>query len=282
MYRLSEPDRALTPYIAHYWHVHATAHAPFDLSVDVFVDARADLIFNAGVPYSRQVIGGASRRLHASNLDAQRLAPIRIEQRGRVQVAGVRFLVGGLMPFLRGSLDALTNRVVGLAEAFGPDAVRLDAQLAECSGDALAQRALLDAFFLNRLDERPAHDTLRALLAYVEAQDGRLRIDALSRHSGLSPRSIDRLFRRHLGIAPKVYTQIVRFQRCLARLKVKPKVPLSRIAIDAGYYDQSHFVRDYRRFAGTTPVLHKGYFPADAPTDFSANLVQFVQDTARR
>jgi transcriptional regulator GlxA family with amidase domain len=100
----------------------------------------------------------------------------------------------------------------------------------------------------------------------------------LCRHAGLSARTVDRLFRRHLGIGPKVYVQIVRFQRCLARLKSVPTVSLSQIATDGGYYDQSHFVRDYRRFAGTTPVRHKGYYPADAPQDFSPNLVQFVQD----
>lgn len=278
MYRLTEPDPALAPYVSEYWHVHATERQPFNLSVDVFVDGRADLVFNAGVPYVRRELGGGARTLRASNLDAQRLMPIRIEQRGLVRVAGVRFHVGGLMPFVSRSLDEFTGRVVGLGEAFGPDARTLDGQLAECAGDSAAQRDLLNAFFLQRLDERPAHHLLRGLLAHIDACDGRLRVDALCQHAGLSARTVDRLFRRHLGIGPKVYVQIVRFQRCLARLKSVPTVSLSQIATDGGYFDQSHFVRDYRRFAGTTPVRHKGYYPVDAPADFSPNVVQFVQD----
>jgi AraC-like DNA-binding protein len=49
-----------------------------------------------------------------------------------------------------------------------------------------------------------------------------------------------------------------------------------------GYYDQPHFVREFKRFAGSAPKHRVGYFPADVPTDFSPNLVQYVQDSRPR
>jgi len=278
VYSLSPPAPALAPYIENYWHVGATPERPFDLSVDVYADLRADLVFNFGVGYERTAAGRQPQQLTHSNLDAQRLFPIRIVQRGHVRVAGVRFHVGGLMPFMRRSLDAYTGRVVGIAESLGKDGVALDDELRRLDGDSAAQAAALDAFFLARLQPHPDHDHMRTLLAAVNGSDGTARVDTLGEHANLSPRTVGRLFKRYLGVAPKTYAQVVRFQRCLNRLRHDPGVTLSEIATQCGYYDQSHLVRAYRRFAGVVPVQHAGYFPADGPHDFSPNVVRFVQD----
>jgi AraC-like DNA-binding protein len=280
MYSLSRPAGALAPYIEHYWHVDAAPDRPFDLTVDVFVDLRADLIFNFGVPYQRTVSGGETRALARSNLDAQRLRPIRIVQHGVVRVAGVRFRVGGLMPFVARPVQEFTNRIVGLDEAFGHDGVRLEHAVGQLMGDDAAQGRAMDAFFLDRMDHRPEHDLVHSLVAQIDASAGRLSVTELSRLSGRSTRTIDRLFRRHLGTGPKTYAQIARFQRCLARLTKDPGMTLSQVAVEGGYFDHSHFVRDYRRFAGTAPARHAGYFPDHAPQDFRPNLVRFVQDGA--
>ncbi|MCC7052759.1 MAG: AraC family transcriptional regulator [Gemmatimonadaceae bacterium] len=277
MYRLSRPASALDPFIEHYWHVHATPHEPFTLSVDVFVDLRADVIFNHGVAYTRAVAGAPARARTRSNLDAQRLTPIRIVQRGAVRVCGVRFRVAGLMPFCNRSVDAFTDRVVGIAEAFGEDGVRLDKALRDAAGDAPEQAALLDAFLLARMRVRPEHAPMRRLLDLIDGTHGGVRIEALGRRVGMSQRSVERLFRRCLGVGPKTYAQVVRFQRCLTRLMHEPAVTLSQVATEAGYHDQSHLVRAYKRFAGVAPVRHAGYFPPGAPRDFSPNLVEFVQ-----
>lgn len=78
MYQLSQPDPALAPFIENYWFVTSREHEGIDLTVNVFVDGRADLIFNWGAAYERQVIHGDSQMIQESNLDAQRLEPIRI------------------------------------------------------------------------------------------------------------------------------------------------------------------------------------------------------------
>ncbi len=101
MYRLRPPAQPLRPYIENYWFVSHEPDEDVDLRVEVFVDARADLIFNFETPYRREIIGGASSRHERSNLDAQRLVPIRILQRGAVRIVGVRFQLGGLAPFTR-------------------------------------------------------------------------------------------------------------------------------------------------------------------------------------
>ncbi|MCC6811876.1 MAG: AraC family transcriptional regulator [Deltaproteobacteria bacterium] len=279
MYQLRPPHAALARYIEHYWFVRATAERPFDLTVDVYVDARADLVFNFGVPYSRAVIGGKTRVVKASNLDAQRLRPIRITQRGEVTITGVRFHSGGLAAFTGRSVHAWNDKVVPLVRAFDREVTQLEDDLRGAGDDVDAQRERLDAYFLPRLQLTPARKTFDTVKAQLEAERGLARIDALCALGGVSIRQLDRLFQKHLGFSPKTYSRIVRFQAALTRLKRDPGCTLAEVAAECGYYDQPHFVRECKTYAGAVPKVQAGYFPAGAPADFSPNLVQFVQDS---
>lgn len=280
MYLLSQPATPLIPYIENYWFVAGSAQAPLDFTVDVFVDARADLIFNFGVPYTRTRLGEHPRMHRDSNLDAQRLHPIQIAQKGAVHVEGVRFNTAGLSPFVAapGQVHRWNNRVVPIAEVFGASILTLQRELRAAGADIGAKTALLDRYFLERLRITPGQQLLFQLKAKLESADGLIRIDDLCDIGGLSIRHLDRLFRDHLGFSPKTFARIVRFQNALKQLKEKPGCTLADVAARCGYYDQPHFVREFKTYAGVVPSARVGYFPADAPTDFSPNLIQFSQD----
>ncbi len=278
MYRLSRPAGALAPHIEHYWHVRAPAGSDFDLTVDVYVDARADLIFNFGAPYTRTLVGARGRRIGHSNLDAQRLKPIRIRQRGDVEVCGVRFRTAGLMPFVSHDVAAWCGKVVPLASALGPEALLLERALRAAGASIDEQAKLLDTFFLARLDLSATKRAVHRVKSEIEAHGGELTVGALCELAQTSARNLDRLFRRHMGFGPKTFSRVVRFQRALNRVKTDLSGTLAGVAAECGYYDQSHLVREFKLFAGTAPKHKAGYFPADAPVDFSPNLVRFVQD----
>jgi hypothetical protein len=57
-----------------------------------------------------------------------------------------------------------------------------------------------------------------------------------------------------------------------------PGVPLGVVAVETGYYDQAHFIRDFRLFSGEVPRGYRGYYPPEGPADFAPNVVVFVQD----
>jgi AraC-like DNA-binding protein len=275
MYVLRQPAEALRPYIEHYWFVSQAPGEVVDLRVDVFVDARADLLFNFDAPYRREVIGGPTVELTHSNLDAQRLAPIRIIQRGSVRIAGVRFRLGGLAPFAREPLAAFTDLTPAPEAVLGAEARTLEAALRDDPGPDEAA-ALLDAFFIERFT---AVDTAfaRALETFTTT-GGRASVADLATASGVSQRQVERLFARHLGIPPKTVGRIVRFQGALRSLMADPGCPLGELAAGAGYYDQAHFIRDFRRFSGGVPRGYRGYYPPEGPADFAPNVVAFIQD----
>ena len=280
MYSLAFPAPALAGFIENYWFVVTPPGASMNLSVDVFADARADLVFNMGAPYTRLEPGRVALVRH-SNLDAQRVHPITIKQRGEVVVAGVRFKTAGLGAFVS-SVHRFTNRVVPIATAFDRGVVALERALREKIGDDKAQGALLDAYFVSKLDVTDSKRQLWALKSKIEAAHGLMRIDELCDEAGISIRQVDRLFREHLGVRPKTFARIARFQNAIGLLKKDPGCTIADVAARCGYYDQSHFVHEFRRFAGAPPKDKRGYFPESAPSDFSPNVVQFLQDTGAK
>lgn len=118
---------------------------------------------------------------------------------------------------------------------------------------AEARLAALEVGLTERLpDEGPP----RVVLYGVEELGkggGAARLAEVAEAAGLSQRRFIELFRRHVGMGPKVYQRVQRFQRAVRLAHAGRRVRWSELALECGYYDQSHFVRDFREFSGMTP-----------------------------
>lgn len=277
MYQLRAPAPELSPFIESYWFVGAEGPEPSDLRVDVFVDGRADLIFNFGAPYMREVIGGERVAMASSNLDAQRLVPIRITQRGLLRTTGVRFHIGGVGPFARAPLHRFTGTTPVPRAVFGEAASRLEETLRDTL-DPDAQKQRLDAFFRDLFVTSKAFECFQtALRCAVEAR-GALDLEALGEAAGVSCRHVERVFARFLGIPPRALGRVLRFQTAIQALMRDPGCTLADVAASAGYFDQAHFIKEFRKMTGGVPRGYRGYFPPGGPNDFAPNVVVFVQD----
>lgn len=278
MYRLIQPDPRLAPYIETYWSVYPEPGENIDLSVEVFVDGKSDLILNFGVPYTRTRLGERPQLVQASNLDAQRRYPIVIRQAGEVEIVGVRFVVGGLAPFCRQPVSEFTDRTLGLERVFGAEGLALESSVRAAGPDLEQQKGLLDAFFSEQLKPISGYQMFRQMLERLEGGGGTLSTADLSKEFAMTPRSVGRHFQQGLGLAPSLYSRIVRFQSALASLMDGPDGTLGQLAADCGYFDHAHFVKDFKVFAGGIPGRFRQYFPQAGPDDFAPNVVQFVQD----
>jgi AraC-like DNA-binding protein len=115
--------------------------------------------------------------------------------------------------------------------------------------DAIEQ---LLAGLLERMTERGA--TVGWACARLQATAGGIDMRALARELGYSEKHVVRLFRDQVGMAPKQFARLIRFDRLVQRLRRGCDAPWSALAAELGYYDQAHLVRDVRQFAGVTPT----------------------------
>ena len=188
--------------------------------------------------------------------------------------AGVHFRPGGAWPFFGVPADALADAHVPLDALWGAGAAAgLRERLVEAPTPAARFRVLEEAL-LARLVRAPGagHLAVRMALRALESARGPLSIRAVAERIGISQRRFGQLFRAEVGVAPKVFTRIRRFQDVLAAAGPASAVDWSRVALDCGFYDQAHFIHDFRAFSGLTPSAylrqrteHLNHLRCDAP-----------------
>jgi AraC-like DNA-binding protein len=212
-------------------------------------------------------VGGPVRTLGAfvvGNQSGTSLTGVRGHQLG-VQVDLTP--AGALALF--GDVGELNNAVVPLDEAFGASGTRLVDRLSEASSWEARLQLLDDSLVC---DVPALSPEVAWLHRQLEASRGRGRMEPLMDQTGWSRRHVTAHFRRQLGVAPKAYARLLRFDHARALLgRLSPGRTLADVAMEAGYYDQSHLTRDFIALAGVTP----GAFAADAAL---APEVRFVQD----
>ncbi|MEO8448403.1 MAG: helix-turn-helix domain-containing protein [Gemmatimonadota bacterium] len=151
-------------------------------------------------------------------------------------------------------MDALANRVVDLHDVAGADGRRLIERLCEAPGWG-ARFNLVDAFLLKRLASAvaPSKPVLWAWQR-LEATGGRIEIGSLAAEIGWSHKHLIAQFREQLGLPPKTIARIVRFERLLRRIGQRGAPRWTEMALECGYYDQAHLIRDVGGFTGRTPT----------------------------
>lgn len=189
-------------------------------------------------------------------------------------VAGVSFLPGGTVPFFGIPAHETLDTGVPLEFVWGRGStVRLrERLLAAVSPTAkldVLERAMAEAWKSGAFDSAVAF----ALDAFSDRPHA-ASIAAVADEIGLSPKRFIERFKTAVGVAPKRYCRILRFQRALARAERGQRVDWTRIAVDCGYFDQAHFIHDFRAFAGITPTGYEAH-----RTQFR-NHVNFLQSGA--
>jgi AraC-like DNA-binding protein len=245
------PPAALAPYVRCLWYVDDTASlrdAPareralptggMDLVVRLsdapihLYDALGDEV---GTSFGAAVLGGARSSYYVR--DTTRPA----------RSVGVHFRPGGAAAVLGVPAPTLAERHTPLADLWGARALGLrDALL-----DARTPDAALDRLAAALPSPRPLHPAVGHALARLSG--GNVRVDIVRAETGYSNRRFIELFHQAVGLTPKMYCRVRRFQGALARLAAGPTIDLTDVALGAGYYDQPHLNRDFRAFAGISP-----------------------------
>ncbi len=169
-------------------------------------------------------------------------------------VVGTKFKPGAIYPFVRRSLSELTDGQWSLDQAFGVDGAAIEREVFAFANDA--QRiARVEAMLLERLPPEDANVTT-VLRAMTTALDDRAitRVEELVARVAISERTLQRLFARYVGVSPKWVIRRFRMHEATDRVAEGGVVDWAALAHDLGFFDQAHFIKDFRTQVGCSPT----------------------------
>jgi AraC-like DNA-binding protein len=170
---------------------------------------------------------------------------------------GAHFKPGGIAPFLGLPADEMRDRVVELDAFWGIGAWCLRDQLLAARGPQLKFR-ILEQFLRERLlhSSLPTERSARVNYAVDRflRQPDQITVSVVAEEFGISHKHFIEEFRRQVGLTPKLFCRIRRFQEVLVRIAARERVEWADVACSCGYYDQAHFVHDFQEFAGLNPT----------------------------
>jgi AraC-like DNA-binding protein len=245
--RFQEAAERLRPFVGCFWVITADRDAVLQLIPDGSTTISAQLQ-DGGAP-------AWSLRGPLLKPDARRFA-------AATTVVGIR-LRPGVAYILTGiATETLVDRRIDLASV----ASFRDLIAVEPRPRTPAQHiAALEQFLIERLEHAVIHPVVASVLAELERRRGNLQASELAAHCGVGPRQLNRLMRRWVGYGSKRLATIVRFQATLHEMEQLAHRPVASLAMETGYFDQSHMTHDTVRFSGATP----GDLVPRAMTDFS-------------
>ncbi len=276
-YQEHQPAAPLSRYVKCYWTLRDEPLRGEGTADRILPDGCTEWIVQLGDPMVESRGGGGFRTQPAQLIVGQTTQPFVIRPTGNVSTFGVRLWPGAAHLLIGLPERGLTDVAADAAPLLdGPGRLVHAALRGARSGEARC--ALMDEFLRRRLSGvRAECDPILHTCRSIVGQGGRTSVESLANDVGLSRRQFERRFLAAVGIPPKLLARIVRFRSVFARLAGgNAAVRWADIAASAGYYDQSHLVRDFRQFAGLSPrdYLRQEHALADAILGFGAGARQ--------
>jgi AraC-like DNA-binding protein len=251
VYRDYRPGPALRPFVERLWLLEGPAEAIDGEPIPP--DGRPEIIVHGGDPCLQIMADGSAHRQARVLLAGQLTRAIRIVPRGHARIAGAHLRPHGAYDLLRVSQHQFRDRVVDLRS--------IDARLArvvrervaaEVDGDRMVEA--LDRVLAGRAAGRLRTAEAAEAATMALAMKGLIDVAGLARATRLSARQLERHFRERIGISPKLFLRIVRFQEVLRATRSRtPDIGWAAVAAEHGFYDQAHFINDFKAFVGRTP-----------------------------
>ncbi len=232
-----KPSDDSAPFVERYWIVRWQLPTGVDFSAEILPDPNVNMSFTA----KTTTITGVVTKKFTYSIS------------GMGVVLGVKFRAGGFYPFFGRSVVDITDKIIPASNVFTGD-------LSTLSGQFIKQST--DAELVSRVEgllrtKRPKFDqhlaTITKIIKNISDDHSIRQVQSITKLFGISERTLQHLFRKYVGIGPKWVINRYRLQDAAAHI-AKDKNDWTKIALEAGYTDQPHFIRDFRQILGETPA----------------------------
>jgi len=267
-YNTYAPSKPLEKYIKYYWTLEHAGTSNPPGPERIFPDGCVELMFHYGDVFRKYIGGDEVYTQSKSFIHGQLKHFIEVEPTGKIGTLSIRFTPAGLHRFLPINIDDITERDVSVADLWGRSGTLLEEQIMEAPATAVRIK-IVENFLVERLTfVHNRQDIIGHCVCAISTSRGFVSIEKLSGDLNIGKRHLERKFLNAVGLPPKLFTRIIRFQHALNVLDKRPKGTLTELAYDMGFYDQSHFIKDFKEFTGLNP---KQYFVSDL--EFAKHLL---------
>ena len=251
-YKVYEPAKELQPFIKCFWSLEATA-SPVAEKQRIVPDGCMEMIFHCGDLYEQFLDDGKTILQPRSFVFGQITRPLEIAPTGASNIIAARFHPDGFAPFNTMPLPEMENKAVSLNSLFNKEGLQLEKQVLGASTTA-KRITIIETFLLNKLSspevtDRVAKQSVETLIKLK----GQLSVDDLAAQLKINRRQLERKFSSAIGLSPKQLAKVIRLQATLKMLEKRQFTSLTSLAYENGYFDQAHFIKDFKEFTGMSP-----------------------------
>jgi hypothetical protein len=234
------PDEKLKPFIYCYWELKTAQPLETGFTYKVIADGCIDIFFEIENPSESFVMGFCNKH---SDFPLER----------SFDYVGVRFLPTFFTQIFGINASVLTNKVEDLNSII-PETSKFIADKFSADFDLSQIKKNLDDYFIDRLSktEFEFDKRLYSALEIIFRNSGVVNVRR-DLSDGISPRQLRRLFEKYVGVSPKAFAKVVRFQAIVNAKPSRQSLRENKIFFDVGYYDQAHFIREFKYLYGLTP-----------------------------
>lgn len=255
-YFIIKPTPRLAEYVRHFWVLEGEASFAKPYIHRSMADGCVELIFHYNGIFDEFITDNLTEKSIVSGLvgQSQTFKRFTINQNFGIFSA---YLYPFAVPHLF-SIQAtdIKNQILDLKTLIGAEANELEEKMMLAS-DCYSRIKIISEFLERRLIKTEQRQScIFETIKYIIQTNGMTNVEQLAKRNFLSARQFERNFKQFSGFSPKLFSRIIRFQSSLSEYHNKEK-SLTEIAYDAGYYDQSHFIQDFKEFSGHNP---KEYF----------------------
>ena len=252
-YQTFEPHPELKSLISCYWTLEVPAQADTQRQ-RIIPDGTIEMAFILGDDIKRYTTNDDFIIQPRAMVLGQTIAPFYIEPTGYVNTFAIRFYPYGFANFVSEPIKNLADKETPLALLFEEKSAKdLEQQIIEATN--VQQRiAIMETFLLSKLNEKPTIDTIvKTTIDTLLATKGSSPINVILKEDLSKRRQLERKFKKQIGMSPKQLGKVIRLQAALKMLLNKQRESLTHIAYETDYYDQAHFIKDFKEFTGTNP-----------------------------
>lgn len=277
-YREIAPRGNLRKVIECFWTLEHDYRASFHSHEHLWAAAHSELIFSFGERYYLKTAAG--RKMLPENFV---IGPFRkklmLYSDGFTGFVAVRFHPWGLSPFSRQPMSSLAGAIPPAEDVFD---IRLQALVRQLQGRKREEKLdLLERHFQDRLATIDLEAIASASIGKkIISKKGAAPISELLAEFRINSRRLERVFRAEIGLSPKMFSRIVRFNHARRIIEQHPDISLAQLTYDCGYSDQAHFNKNFRELFDLSPAHFKRLLKRFGEESAGQIDVEFLQDRA--